>query len=541
MAPKLSPELCYFLGLITGRGRIFENNVNKRIIIEIPHKNQLQTGIPFCPLCKKGVVTKSTCKNCKKKTNPQYKVQFEQRKEVLETVRTILTPLIFGLVGIKPDVSGSDVYTYLSIDFSKNPELFDFIKNEFKPYSSFLSFEIPTVIRKLPIALKLEYVAGIADTAGFPIWGNWHTSGLTRMYIQIPNSNWKLPVQLCNFLQEEVKIPIQTIDWGHPNIRDGNMIEYAEGRLGAAFREHQLKIFSDQFDNVPIKFFHKKKLLSELIAYNKTLSINSTKFCEPPNPIATSRVKVIHGAENSDKLPIELKGKHFDAFWQICWTMGCNRCDVYNSKQNKEAIYITGKINPQNLSIEQNILSKNRKIVTSQLISKWNEIKQKLQVKSKKKTKSQSLSEADTYEPQRKWLQKYLEDKFPGSTVNTFVVADSDMNSFFTRVGNDTHAELVEEYDIRPDVVGIIDGKKIVFIESKITVLGIKEIGQLLGYCLIAEPEIAILCSTKDSSGNLTTILPHKELFEFGGNEKIQCATWDQENETMTFLGNNNG
>jgi len=151
------------------------------------------------------------------------------------------------------------------------------------------------------------------------------------------------------------------------------------------------------------------------------------------------------------------------------------------------------------------------------------------------------LSEADTYEPQQEWLQKYLEEKFPESRIDTFVVAYSDMSSFFSRSGNDTHTELVNEYDIRPDVVGIIDGKKIVFIESKITLLGIKEIGQLLGYCLVAEPEIAILCSTKDSSGKLTTILPHKELLEFNGNKKILCANWDQENKTMTFLGNDDG
>jgi len=538
---EISSELCYFLGLITGRGRIYESNSNKRIIIEIPHKNQNQTGVPFCPLCSVGVVTNSKCKSCKKNTLPQYRVKVEQRKEVLKTVTTVLSPLISDLVGIKPEISGSDVYTYLSINFSENSELFELIKGMFKPYTSFLSFEIPDTIKTISKEFKLEYLAGVADTAGFPIWGNWHSSGLTRMYLQIPNSNWKLPVQLCNFLQDHLNIPVQTIDWGHPNIRDGNMIEFTEGKLFSAFREHQLKIFSDHFDLVPIKFTHKKKLLSELISYNKTLSINSSTFCTPPNPIPDRRVKVIHGAENSDKLPTELKGKHFDAFWQVCWTMGCNRCDVFKLKDNNDAIFISGKDRPSSFSSENNRLGEVRKRTTIRMNSTWNEIKSRIGRRSSKTAKSSSLSEADTYEPQQEWLQKYLEEKYPESRIDTFVVADSDMSSFFSRSGNDTHTELVNEYDIRPDVVGIIDGKKIVFIESKITLLGIKEIGQLLGYCLVAEPEIAILCSTKDSSGKLTTILPHKELLEFNGNKKILCANWDQENKTMTFLGNDDG
>ncbi|RMW40703.1 MAG: hypothetical protein EA442_01535 [Candidatus Nitrosopelagicus sp.] len=355
------------------------------------------------------------------------------------------------------------------------------------------------------------------------------------MYIQIPNSNWNLPVQLCNFMQNELDIPIQTIDWGHPNIRDGKMMEYKEGKLLSAFREHQLKIFSDQFKRVPMKFIHKKKLLSELIKYNNLLKIDSSKFCMPPKQITSNQVKVFHDAENSDKLPQELKGKHFDAFWQICWVMGCDRCEGSKNDPISEAIFLSGKSELQSLECEQSRISKIRQDTTQKLEPIWKKIQSK--IKSKVKRKKSSFTEADTYEPQKKWLQKYLEKKYPNSKIETFVVADSDMSSFFTRMGNEQHADLMEEYDIRPDVVGIIDGDKLAFIESKITQLGIKEIGQLLGYCLVSEPEIAILCSTKESSGKLTTILPHQELFEYGKNAKIQCATWSQNKGTMDFLG----
>jgi len=536
MTVTLNPEICYFLGMITGRGRIFDDGTNKRIIIELAHKNPLQTGIPFCPHCN-GVVTNSKCKSCGKKTQPKYNIQIPQRKEILKTIQNVISPLIKKLVGKPPDVTGSNVYTYISIDFSKNKNLFDFIKNQFKPYNSFHKFEIPKSIYSISKDLKLEYISGISDTAGFPVWGNWHQSGLTRMYIQIINSNWRLPVQICNFLQDELGIPIQTIDWGHPNIRDGNMTEYKKGKESASFREHQIKIFSENFEKVSLKFQHKKKLLDEMIRYNKSLGITNNNFCEPPKPISDDDFRIIHDAENSDKLPQELKGEHFDKFWQVCWKMGCNRCNKNNNNPNVDSIFLTGRNDINNFSAEKKKIDGLRSQKLKILKSSWGKPKPKKKIAS---SQSSGLTEEDTYEPQRAWLEEFLKTKYPGSTVATFVVADTDMSSFFRKAGLEDYSELVEDFDIRPDVVGFVDGGKIAFIESKITLLGIKEIGQLLGYCLVADPEIAILCSTKDSEGNLTTILQHEEIVKFGKN-KIIFATWDHDNKKMKFFGENSG
>ena len=57
---------------------------------------------------------------------------------------------------------------------------------------------------------------------------------------------------------------------------------------------------------------------------------------------------------------------------------------------------------------------------------------------------------------------------------------------------------LKEEKAIRPDVVSYIPSlKNFIFVESKIVTLGLKEVGQLLGYCAIAQPEEAFLITTK--------------------------------------------
>ena len=116
------------------------------------------------------------------------------------------------------------------------------------------------------------------------------------------------------------------------------------------------------------------------------------------------------------------------------------------------------------------------------------------------------------------------------------MVADIDMSDYFARSGLEQYSEITEDFEIRPDIVGIIDKKKIVFIESKIVTLGIKEIGQLLGYCLVANPELAILCSTKNSSGNLTTILTHENLTKYDNDKRIKFGYWDHTSNSMLFL-----
>ena len=46
--------------------------------------------------------------------------------------------------------------------------------------------------------------------------------------------------------------------------------------------------------------------------------------------ISDKQFRVIHNAENSEKIVNGLRGKHFDAFWQICWEMGCSKCSAFS-------------------------------------------------------------------------------------------------------------------------------------------------------------------------------------------------------------------
>ncbi|MDD5810877.1 MAG: hypothetical protein PUD17_02140, partial [Treponema sp.] len=49
-----------------------------------------------------------------------------------------------------------------------------------------------------------------------------------RVYIEIPG-NWYMVIDIANMLKA-VDIPVQTIDFGHPNFRDSNLDKYNEGK-----------------------------------------------------------------------------------------------------------------------------------------------------------------------------------------------------------------------------------------------------------------------------------------------------------------------
>ena len=562
---NLTKDIAYIIGLIAGRGYIIPNK--NRIIIEIAHKNYVIKGIPRCSKCG-GITTKrkennpdkkEICQDCKKIVeNPLYKQKFNQRDEILKTIESFLSLKIKELTGFIPIVSGNKTITYLSIDLSKNQKLFNFIINLFKNKTSFDSFEIPDEIKDSNIEIKIEFIRGISDVAGFPTWSGWlpRTEGLrARIYLQIVR-NWKLTAQLYDMLQDDLRIPVQTIDWGHPNIRDPDMIEYiekGEEEGGVAWgREHQIKIFPEYFKRIGFRFGYKQSIFKELVEYNEKLNFKDNELSYPPTRISIDQYKIKHIGENSNRLPIELRGQHFDAYWQICWKLGCSFAKKYIGKKYEEVVYLSG-MKPEEIkelsdedikNIKLNIEKARQEKLEKDKI-KWNKIKEKLKNKENKKLSGSSklylywlLKERDLYEPLTKWLCNYLKKLYPKLEVLTYDTSKHYLSKFMTRNNLVDIYETYAEYDIKPDIVGFIkDKKEFVFIEVKIGAIELKNIGQLLGYCCIAKPKIAFVISSGYPSRSLIKTLEfNKELLKYDKDSYIKVGVWKEKEKNVEIL-----
>ena len=107
---------------------------------------------------------------------------------------------------------------------------------------------------------------------------------------------------------EKVGIFVESIDFGHPNFRDPNFKKAA----GFWAKEHQVKIFANQFLPIGSYLKHKQEVLTDLAKMNKAGLGDNAGEKE-----FRIREKAKNSEEKSEKLPDFLRGKHFNHYSEL--------------------------------------------------------------------------------------------------------------------------------------------------------------------------------------------------------------------------------
>lgn len=151
--------------------------------------------------------------------------------------------------------------------------------------------------------------------------------------------------------------------------------------------------------------------------------------------------------------------------------------------------------------------------------------------------------EFELYEPMRKWLQMYLEEKYVKSQVITIDSHARTLDVFLEELGVIEYYPQVVGLDIQIDVLGIIKNSrsvKISFIEAKKTQLNLHDLGQLWAYCKLCDPSEAFLLSSA-GIGSLNKIinnLKRTDLLNFGDGKHIkqmQIGKWDVNTNAIDY------
>ena len=297
----MNNEMAYLLGMISGNGEIQRGSNETTIVIEIPHK-KLETEFER----EVGIYVKAS----------------------ITDMRAILEPLL----GTSLSFNQSANVSYLS--FSKTNE--DYLMREIIHYigsaTSHDNIRISSEVFSFTMDERKQFIKGFADVTGYIRKSNYFfNKEMHRVYFEIPQ-NWELVADFCNLLKS-VDIPVQNIDWAHPNMRDGNLKKYNEGKPDFWKKEHQVKVWANEYEPIGFAVIHKNEALEtfakEQVLYiemqdKKVSDVTHRYYWEMTG---RKKIKPSHPGENDQFIPEEIRGNHYDSWKEIANDLGYKKED----------------------------------------------------------------------------------------------------------------------------------------------------------------------------------------------------------------------
>ena len=282
----LSEDVAYFLGLIIGRGTIIKTKELNRLVVDFPFKN-LSAVSPI---------------DQTKRFDTQIYLSNSLDK-IVERIKRL--GLDVSKLSDEDNRHVSIVVVWRNTDLTW--QLLSYLLNG--DFNDYHSFRIPKAIFQADKEKQKEFLRGYFDVTGYvrPTNAQFGKNDKQRIYLEVDHRNWFLVLDLYN-LFEIVGIPVESIDFGHPNFRDPSFKKPA----GSWAKEHQVKIFANQFLPIGSYLKHKQEVLTDLAKMNKAGVGNNSgkkKF--------RIREKAQNPEENSEKLPDFLRGKHFNHYSKL--------------------------------------------------------------------------------------------------------------------------------------------------------------------------------------------------------------------------------
>lgn len=141
--------------------------------------------------------------------------------------------------------------------------------------------------------------------------------------------------------------------------------------------------------------------------------------------------------------------------------------------------------------------------------------------------------EKELYPSMCKWLETYLKDNYRNSEVIVKDTSQFYLDKILEEVGVISEYPQTVGIGIQIDVLGIVKkrGKtSLFFIEAKKTQLNTHDLGQILIYSRICNPERAFLFSSAGMGSLSKLLLEREDILEYSSDNKIkmiQAAKWD--------------
>ena len=293
----MNNEMAYLLGMICGNGEIKRDSNNTTISIEIPHKVIKTDEFHDIPLYVRASIT---------------------------NIRNILEPLIDN--GILSSQSDRATTLYFTKPNS------DYLIREILRYTgagtTHANMRVHSDVFNFTFDERKQFIKGFCDTTSYIRRSNTERGieYMHRVYVEVPQ-NWYMVIDICNLLKS-IDVPVQNIDWAHPNTRDGKLTKYNQGYPNFWKKEHQIKIYANEFETIGFGIEHKNIALNSYAQELKTaFSMHGQDASERTHKYywetrIINRNKPTHPGENDEFIPVEIRGKHYNSWKQIAEDLG---------------------------------------------------------------------------------------------------------------------------------------------------------------------------------------------------------------------------
>lgn len=184
---------------------------------------------------------------------------------------------------------------------------------------------MPEILCSASENIKKEFIRGLADVTGHIRESNsaYGQPYNHRVYLEIMD-NWDLAIDIANLLKT-LNIPIQTIRFAHPNLVDTSGKDYSRGIR--YYKEHQMKIWAEEFEKIGFSIDHKNELLKKYTTENKKnwdknipIEQSHHKFYWETREI--TKEKPTHPDEDNPRIHPKIRGKHFNNWREIAKELG---------------------------------------------------------------------------------------------------------------------------------------------------------------------------------------------------------------------------
>ena len=130
------------------------------------------------------------------------------------------------------------------------------------------------------------------------------------------------------------------------------------------------------------------------------------------------------------------------------------------------------------------------------------------------------------------WLDNFLKKKFTNYNIEILTKAgflNRSVNQKLQKIAN------ISFLEFEPDILGILEEKKtkeieLVFLNREIKAYGIREIGEMLCFCRLAKPKLAMMVSLRGLSPQVNKMINHEKKYDILSYDlnKIKIFRWDE-------------